>query len=408
MLPILFFIGIFSSMILAIFNYKKNLSTLYLSLFFFSISTYSLIHYVLFYSNSVFLIAFFFSSNIGFITLLVGPMLFLYTRSIITDKSNFKRTDILHLIPIVILFFGGFAQIFMPWAQKLQFAAEYLNNNKILPTEFNKHTNSSIPFLFMFIFRPVYIFTYLACSVGLFVKHLCLKKQSHVFYHQKFMYFWLSMLFGLLMILIVSHTAILYNHYISNSTTISKFINIIQTVSLIGLIGLLFSPFLFPSILYGLPQIKSINKKQTPDFDSLTNDKEKNSKQCHVKFEHKERKLEEIYLKSIDNLIDMCMKDHQPYLNPDFNMATLSVLIKVPIHHLIYYFKEIKKQSIPEFRNYWRIQYAKKMIMEGKSKNLTLEAIASLSGFSSRNTFLVSFKKHENMTPQEFLRNIKN
>jgi len=85
----------------------------------------------------------------------------------------------------------------------------------------------------------------------------------------------------------------------------------------------------------------------------------------------------------------------------------LSVLINVPTHHLTYYFKEIKKQSITEFRNSWRIEYAKKMIVEGKSKNLTLEAIASLAGFSSRNTFLVSFKKYENMTPKEYLGNIK-
>jgi AraC-like DNA-binding protein len=116
-----------------------------------------------------------------------------------------------------------------------------------------------------------------------------------------------------------------------------------------------------------------------------------------------ERRLEEKYLQTIRVLIDACMIEHQPYLNPTFNMAMLSVLINIPVHHVAYYFKEVQGQSITEFRNFWRVESAKRMIAEGKSKNLTLEAIARLSGFSSRNTFLVSFKKHENMTPKEFM-----
>ncbi|MEI6140957.1 MAG: helix-turn-helix domain-containing protein [Mariniphaga sp.] len=410
MLQILFLVGIFVSTILAIFNYRKNLANIYLSLFFFSISIYSVVHYVLFSSKSVTLVALFFSSDIGFITLLIGPMLFFYTRSIVTDKSNFKRTDVWHLIPIGIFFISGIPHLFMPWAQKLQFASEYLNNNKVLVSEFSKSTNSSTPFLVMFFFRPVYILTYLAGSVGLFVKHLRLRKQSHVFYHQKFMYSWLTILYALMLILIVSHTAILYNHYITNSPTINNSIELIQTVSLFGLIGLMFSPFLYPSILYGLPQIKTMQPIKTSEPDSLitTYPDEDEQNDDKIEFERKELKLEEAYLNSIDILINSSMRAHQPYLNPDFNMAMLSVLINIPVHHLHYYFKEIKKQSFTEFRNYLRIEYAKKMILEGKSKNFTLEAIASQSGFSSRNTFLVSFKKNENMTPKEFLGNLKN
>ena len=337
-------------------------------------------------------------------------MLFFYTRSIVTDKSNFKRTDVWHLIPIGIFFISGIPHLFMPWAQKLQFASEYLNNNKVLVSEFSKSTNSSTPFLVMFFFRPVYILTYLAGSVGLFVKHLRLRKQSHVFYHQKFMYSWLTILYALMLILIVSHTAILYNHYITNSPTINNSIELIQTVSLFGLIGLMFSPFLYPSILYGLPQIKTMQPIKTSEPDSLitTYPDEDEQNDDKIEFERKELKLEEAYLNSIDILINSSMRAHQPYLNPDFNMAMLSVLINIPVHHLHYYFKEIKKQSFTEFRNYLRIEYAKKMILEGKSKNFTLEAIASQSGFSSRNTFLVSFKKNENMTPKEFLGNLKN
>ncbi len=43
------------------------------------------------------------------------------------------------------------------------------------------------------------------------------------------------------------------------------------------------------------------------------------------------------------------------------------------------------------------------MITDGKANEMTLEAIGLLSGFSSRNTFLLAFKKIGGTTPQAFL-----
>jgi AraC-like DNA-binding protein len=55
------------------------------------------------------------------------------------------------------------------------------------------------------------------------------------------------------------------------------------------------------------------------------------------------------------------------------------------------------------FRNEWSVEHAKSLIMEGKSSELTLEAIGILSGFSSRNTFLHAFKKVEGISPHTYL-----
>jgi AraC-like DNA-binding protein len=100
------------------------------------------------------------------------------------------------------------------------------------------------------------------------------------------------------------------------------------------------------------------------------------------------------------------MKDFRPYLQHDFNMAKLSVMVNIPVHHLAYYFREVKKISFTDFRNRWRVDHAKKLICEGKSKDLTLEAIGILSGFSSRNTFLNAFKKAEGISPSAYLSQI--
>ena len=390
MLLFLSILGIFLSIILAIFNFRKNPSSIYLSLFFFSVSIYSVIHYVLFHSESVTLVALFFSSDIGFITLMIGPMLFFYSRSILTDQSNLKRTDIWHYLPIFLLFIVGIPQLFMPWAQKLQFASEYLQNNKVLVSEFNKSTNTSIPFLIIFLFRPVYVFSYLIASIVLFVNHLHFKKQFQVFQHQKFMYPWITILFVLMLILIVSHTSILYNLYITKSSAISDSINIIQTVSFVGLSGLIFSLFFFPEILYGMPRFpEQVNSKISEELSPKENTKQPSE-------------FEQDYLLLIKRKVDVCMSDLQPYLQSDCNLAYFAKLVKLPAHHLAYYFREERMQAFNDYRNEWRVNHAKKLISEGKTSELTLEAIGLISGFSSRNAFVTAFKKVEEITPSAY------
>jgi YesN/AraC family two-component response regulator len=96
------------------------------------------------------------------------------------------------------------------------------------------------------------------------------------------------------------------------------------------------------------------------------------------------------------------MKEYQPYINPAFNLTELSLLINIPVHHLAYYFREIKKQPFTTYRNEWRVSYAKNLILEGKTSGLTLEAIGALSGFTNRNTFITVFKKIEGVPPGSY------
>lgn len=410
MLPTLFFLGVFLSVILAVYNYRRNPATIWLSLFFFSVSVYCLIHYVLFYSESVTLVAFFFSSNIGIITLLPGLALYFYTKLTITDQEKLKPAEWLHFLPVVLIFMGGIDNYFSPLTEKLQMASDFILNHKSLISYYQQSDHGSGTFSLVFFFRSLYNFVYFLGAAVIFIRHKMAIRSAHVFSHQKFMYSWLSVLFILFFVLIVSHTAILYTHYFTNQASIADTFFIIQLLALTGLVALLFSPFLFPGILYGLPQVKTDEgQNETAPGPVLYGEliEEKGSPDIPRDKDAGERRLEEKYLQKIDMSIDACMKEHQPYLNPAFNMAMLSVLINVPVHHLAYYFKEVKCQSITEFRNIWRVEYAKRMIAEGKSKNLTLEAIARLSGFSSRNTFLVSFKKQEKMTPKEFMNKYK-
>ncbi len=60
-----------------------------------------------------------------------------------------------------------------------------------------------------------------------------------------------------------------------------------------------------------------------------------------------------------------------------------------------------------DYRDECRIQFAKELIREGKAGGMTLEAIGLQSGFVTRNTFTIAFKKAEGISPRAFVSQFK-
>ena len=171
--------------------------------------------------------------------------------------------------------------------------------------------------------------------------------------------------------------------------------NALQILSAIGLIILLVSPFFFPEVIYGLPRLTVQNSGggTTSENDIAIYD-------GNIKYSPN---FEAAYLDQISRNIETAMQTGQLYTQLDLNMARFSVMVDIPFHHLAYYFREVKNQSFNDFRNDWRINYAKQLIREGKAEELTLEAIGLKSGFTSRSTFFRAFKRAEGIAPAEFL-----
>ena len=171
-------------------------------------------------------------------------------------------------------------------------------------------------------------------------------------------------------------------------------LNTLQSLSALALTGLLISPFFFPGILYGLPRLPDSIQELPPSIETM------------IPIDEVKRNIpnfESDYMKLIEFKAISCLKERQPYLNPEFNLNQFSVLVQIPAHHLTYYFREIQKQSFSDYRNEWRVNHAKTLISEGKVDNLTLEAIGFQCGFATRNTFFKAFKKAEGISPSSFL-----
>jgi len=397
---LLFFslLGILLSGILVSFNIKKNASAVYLGVFFFLLSIYSFIVYALLYSKSVPLAAAAFI-NMGFPAYFIGPMLYFYVRSVLTDRPGLKLADILHLIPMIIFLTGSIPYILTPWSYKMEIAAVLINDpNSIAPVFGSHFMFVSIHMLMIYLSRPVILLAYIIRSLWLLKGYLKKNKENSVLPGQKFVTKWLFVLLGFIFILTLSHSLLIIQTYEISNLIVFYTLNILQIISGAGLSGLLISPFFFPSILYGLPRVPQVtfnSSEQLHQYVDETDDGED--------LVSKEPGFAAEYLEKIGQKVEEVMKEQKPYLNSDLNLNSFSKIVNIPVHHLAYYFREVRKEPFNDYRNCWRVLHAKELISEGKAKEMTLEGIGLSSGFSSRSTFFRAFKKCENISPGEFL-----
>jgi AraC-like DNA-binding protein len=388
-------IGIILSVILLYFNARKYRSSIYLGLFFLGVSLYSLYHFALISSKSVTLVSLFLLTIPIFSSFfyLIGPMLYWYVRSVLTDKHYLKKNDIWHFLPMIIYLISAIPNFFTPWSLKME-AARAIVENVGAMQQFKPTLLSEIfSYPIMFLSRPVFILVYNLWAIIIFIRFLMYSSTSSVLSRQNFMTKWLSFLLGSLLILIVSHILLVIDLTLAGSQVFFTLTSL-QIGAAAGLTVLLISPFFFPGILYGLPRL--------PERKVIFMSETGNIKPMPAVDRKTETHFESDYLMIIQNKAEMCMKELQPYLQADCNLAYFSKLTKIPVHHLAYYFREEKKQTFNDYRNEWRIKHAKNLIKEGKNAELTLEAIGLLSGFSSRNTFFTAFKKAEGISPGSY------
>ncbi|MCX6269019.1 MAG: helix-turn-helix domain-containing protein [Bacteroidetes bacterium] len=390
MLLFLSVIGIFLSVILIYFNARKYTSSIYLGAFFLLISLYGFNQYVVLYSKSVILVSIVFL-NFGFLSYLIGPMLYLYVRSVLTDNSRLKYRDLWHFLPMLIFFLASLPHMFSSFSFKTGIARAIVQDAVFLKDYKADILYEIFPVSAIFMSRPILVLGYTLWSIGIFLHYILNRRELSVLSRQYFMTRWLPVLLGFLSVLVFSHILVLIQAFTLEGSKVLFSLNTLQILSGAGLAGLLISPFFFPAILYGLPRLPESIKplKYSGEIRDVIFVEEKRSLY----------NFEPQYLLSIRMKAESCMKELKPYLQPDCNLSSFSKLNKIPAHHLAYYFREVKKQSFTDFRNEWRINHAKNLIKEGRSEDLTLEAIGLLSGFSSRNAFFTAFKKMDGISP---------
>jgi len=103
----------------------------------------------------------------------------------------------------------------------------------------------------------------------------------------------------------------------------------------------------------------------------------------------------------LQRLLDL-MNTEKPYLDSDLTLQKLAKALSISPHHLSQTINEQLNQNFFDFINTYRIEEAKRMLLDPAKKHYTILAVSEEIGFNSKSAFNTAFKKHVNMTPSEF------
>lgn len=385
--------GIIMSAILLYFNARNNKSTIYLGIFFLLAGLYSFSYYALLNSGSVTFAAVVLV-NSGILAFLIGPSLYFFIRGILRDDPFLKKRDLWHLLPVLFFLIITSPYLLSSWTYKKEVAGKFisdLNSQNFFNTAF---LGNNLLAYIVFILPALLVLAYVLWSSGLLFTFLKHKKERQVFISRLSTLRWIKAFLGIEIILVSGHLLVMVKIFVYGDLRGFASFHHIQNILGIGPLAILLLTFFSPEVLYGLPRIPvKLGEMRSPE-----NPADKGIPLGKTT----QKQLESDYLQSIGRDSDGCMEKYQPYTNPGFNLAELSVLIHIPAHHLSCYFREEKKQSFVDYRNEWRVKHAKTLMKEGKNMEMTLEAIGLLSGFPNRDSFRAAFQRIEGVTPTIF------
>ena len=388
--------GILLSLILLFNNFREFKSRIYLASYFIIISVYCLNAYVFLYSKSVFWVAVF-GPHFTFLYYLIGPLFYLYIRSVITDDPRFRRRDLIHLAPMIVYLIAVVPYFITPFSYKTEIAAKIVNNPDIL-AELNFTILSEwFSVLYVYISRVLLILIYLICSFIMFWRFVKRHEDFRILTDKFILNRWLLIFFGFTFILILSNIFLLFISYNSDSMVPFYTMNLLNILTGLGLSGLILSLFFFPVILYGMPQEPVYVDKVVFQERKLRPEADKALYEPNFKIG---------YLLEIQEKVLNGMTESQLFLQPHLTLNKFADILQIPPHHLIYYFREYKNQSFNDFNNECKVKYAMNLMVDSKTTRLTIEAIGLLSGFNNRVTFFRAFKKAQGISTSEYLAQI--
>lgn len=104
------------------------------------------------------------------------------------------------------------------------------------------------------------------------------------------------------------------------------------------------------------------------------------------------------------NIEDLVIQD-KLYLDAEISLAVLSKRIEKSTQKTSEVINQYAKRNFNDFINFYRIQEAKKKLLDISNQKYTISSIAFDCGFSSLSSFNSAFKKFEGTTPSSFKKN---
>ena len=385
--------GIFTSFILLYYLSSLNRSNIFLALFFLCCNLVVMVYYGLHFTKDLFW------EGVSFVhwlplSYLLGPLLFFYVKTTLSDNNKLEKWDWLHLLPAVFIVINCLPFTTLPFDQKANIAHEIVNVTENYTLDFN-----FVSFEFILYSRSIHLLSYAVFSIGYFYMHSkrLLKENSRLSSNHSILSRWFYLLCSMQIIIAINsigHMSTLYGVQfnvlgIPSTTLFSEqyYFEICGGGFFLQNIFL----FLFPKILYGNV--------------SYTIEEGKNSIIEDLKLNLPKKQKETATIQDIEQIIETYLLN-SPFIQKEFSLSQMSFDLKIPERFLSNYFNKTLVISFSDWRKNLRIDYVCSLIEAGESKNLTIEAIATNAGFASRSKFIDAFKERKGVTPSAFIKSM--
>jgi len=385
--------GIFTSFILIYYLSSLNRSNIFLALFFLCCNLVVMVYYGLHFTKNLFWEGFCFVNWLP-LSYLLGPLLFYYVKTTLADNNKLAKWDWLHLLPAILTIINCLPFTTLPFDQKASIAHEIVNVTENYSLNF-----TFASFEFILFSRSVHLLLYAVLSIGYFYNNTrkTLKQFNKLPSNHAIIKRWLYLLSFIQIVIAVNsigHMTTIYGYFFSvlgvPSTEIFSekyYFEICGGGFFLQNIFL----FLFPKILYG-----NVSYTIEKGKDNIIDD---------IKLSLPRKIKDTATIQDFENSLNEYLQK-SPYIQKEFSLSQMSFDLKIPERFLSNYFNKELNLTFSEWRKNLRIDHVCKMIEQGESKNLTIEAISSNAGFASRSKFIDAFKERKGVTPSAFIKSI--
>lgn len=320
-----------------------------------------------------------------FYWVLLGPSLYLYSQLVTTGKNRFQINHLFLLIPVIIITIG-FSNFIFGNAKDFFFAPQ------------PESWIYKITFYVWMYNSPIF---YILIIV-LLKKHSKRIRQYYSYSKNvdlKWLYF-LSNGFAvfLFFLLFSSYIRQLFHLPLPSSFQYTWLVMVIYIFG-IGLYGYkqkgVFTDIENSSIpiIFG-PEINKPNILMTPKVVESSVEKEK------IAYEKSGLNKEEA--ERLSHNLQSLMEKDRPYLDSEMDLTSLAKILCTTTHNLSQVINEYFGKNFYEFINEYRIEEAKKLLLDSEFKEYKIIVIALECGFNSKSTFYNLFKKSTSLTPAEY------
>lgn len=119
------------------------------------------------------------------------------------------------------------------------------------------------------------------------------------------------------------------------------------------------------------------------------------------------KRLSDLQTTHLKNKLEDLMNHQKMFLENDLTLLQLAKKMEISVHDLSYLINESYHENFFSFINKYRIEEAKRLLLSEQYHRLNILGIAYQSGFNSKTTFNMAFKKHLGISPSEYVRSMK-